>query len=706
VIRAPLALATLLRLVAVCLVGCAVDVTCPLDGSPAAAATGAESTVAPIQLVNQTPVVRSASGLRMDLAVNSPVSPSDLAVQLTLYSDASARSEFEYALGGANLESSGFSLLDTATIDLTAKGVRQADGDLLLDLPVSAPGVLPATTTTPHVPSNGALLSFPPQSTPGVYPLEVGLQDTQTLNTIAAFTTFVVLAPSRSAKPLHFALVLPIGATPAFSPTGVAKPSPLDEQRLEDVASAVALDPNTPVSVAIFPQFISSLEKAAVILPHATRSQRATEGAAALALSALHQLTSSGHVQLDSETYTATDLAAMTTPALGSEVSEQIRASLTALATAKVSVDARVFISTSPLDARTATRLAGEGAADILVPDTAVGGQDSYDWAPFVIEGTQVRADASDPFLASEFDSRSSPALRADDVLADLADLYFAEPYDPPRGVTLLAPDSWQPSTTELSVLLAGLSSDPVVEPDTVSGLFADVPPGSAEAQDMLFRTLTPGKVSATDAISGPAVANARAHLAALASMLPSDSGLLSRLGNDVLLSETGGLPQSARATYLAPVDGELSAKALGVSLPKDRPITMTSLTAKIPISVSSGTKTPLHLDLVLTSQVGELSVSPSIIPLTLSRSNNTVEIRVHARAAGNFRLGLAIRTVVGNYRLASGALFIRSTAISGVAVGLTAGAAVFLLVWWTRSSLKKRHKATHLRRPATPSPT
>jgi hypothetical protein len=40
----------------------------------------------------------------------------------------------------------------------------------------------------------------------------------------------------------------------------------------------------------------------------------------------------------------------------------------------------------------------------------------------------------------------------------------------------------------------------------------------------------------------------------------------------------------------------------------------------------------------------------------------------------------------------------IRSTAISGVAVALSVGAAVFLVVWWMRAIVTKRRKQHKLR--------
>ncbi len=69
----------------------------------------------------------------------------------------------------------------------------------------------------------------------------------------------------------------------------------------------------------------------------------------------------------------------------------------------------------------------------------------------------------------------------------------------------------------------------------------------------------------------------------------------------------------------------------------------------------------------------------------------------------------MTVTTQSGAFSLASGNLTIRSTAISGVAVALTVGAGLFLVVWWARSVLKRRRHGKHVRTgtqpraPATP---
>jgi Flp pilus assembly protein TadB len=47
----------------------------------------------------------------------------------------------------------------------------------------------------------------------------------------------------------------------------------------------------------------------------------------------------------------------------------------------------------------------------------------------------------------------------------------------------------------------------------------------------------------------------------------------------------------------------------------------------------------------------------------------------------------------MGHLQLSRADLTIRSTAISGVAIGLTVGAAAFLFFWWFRSASRRRRR-------------
>ena len=77
---------------------------------------------------------------------------------------------------------------------------------------------------------------------------------------------------------------------------------------------------------------------------------------------------------------------------------------------------------------------------------------------------------------------RGARALRAQQLLADLAEIYFDSPDFPlARGVALVAPASWAPQPQFLSAVLKGLSSSPIVATVPIGQLFATVQPGDCQ---------------------------------------------------------------------------------------------------------------------------------------------------------------------------------------------------------------------------------
>ena len=56
------------------------------------------------------------------------------------------------------------------------------------------------------------------------------------------------------------------------------------------------------------------------------------------------------------------------------------------------------------------------------------------------------------------------------------------------------------------------------------------------------------------------------------------------------------------------------------------------------------------------------------------------------SRASGDFQIDVALESPQGNLVLAGGQLTVRSLSTSAVAIALSVGAALVLLVWWGRT--------------------
>ncbi len=667
---------------------------------PASAAAASGSPSGAITLTEQTPWVTSTAGIHLTVSVTSDVPRADLGLSVTLWSQATDRSYFEESLTG---DTAGFTPIDQpALLPLTNKGLLDAAGEATMDLPVSAPG-LPGRARS--APRDGALLSIPcTTSCPGVYPLQVSLEDVENAATLSSFMTYLVLAPNEASSPLRFAWVLPVGTAPATSPKGRAAPARADRVEISELEAALSANPSVSVSIALYPQLVEALESGAgrstttsgktPASGQAASGGRRTATADRNALVALRRLAGLSNAQIESETFTPVDVAGVAGANLAGELQDQFAAARRTDAAAGIATAKGEFAATTALGSRAASLLESDGVSHIVVPSNSVEAPPADwefpAWAPFLVKGTSIVADASDYYLEQHLESGANPVLRANQLLADLADLYFAAPEEI-RGVSLLAPAGWHPSTQFLSVVMNGLASSRVIKTVTQSQLFSQVPPGSAEPP-LLFRKLH-ATIPSDDNLPGAAIRTARTGLGALSSLVPKDPSLVNELNHLLLLSESAGLTLAERQAYLTPVTKRLGTLGTKISLPIGRTITVTSLSARVPVSIYSRATTPLHVKLWLSSPSPELSFRHKMFQVVLEPRNNTVEIQLKARTSGDFPLVLRVTTAAVGVSLGTGRLLIRSTAISGVAVGLTAGAGAFLLLWWSRSALKRRRK-------------
>jgi hypothetical protein len=707
--RARALLAALLGLIAP--LGAAVELA-PAAAGAASAPTGS------ISLVSQTPWVRTTAGMHLDVSVDSTVPAASLEVQLTLYNELTRRYDFEQTTYQNQFPTS-YVQGDSVSLPLTTKGLLQVGGTAAMVIRLAPPAV---PGPAEKAPSNGAVFSLPcTTACAGVYPLEVSLLDSSAgYATLSQFTTYLVVVPPRVVSPLRFCFVLPLGTSPAMSATGDPTVPAADESEISQLEEDMATHPNSSLSLALYPQLSDALAAAASApLPrHASRRALRARSAARRALAKLRQFVSLPNVEAEQTTYTPVDLAAMAGEHLTTEEATQVGVARASLAALGAPSSHRPFVTSMPIGPGALGALTRVGVREVLVPSTSVSTVPLSwyfpVWAPFRVKGSPAVVDASDAELERYVSGRGNPVLRAEQLLADLAIVYFVEQPPGNRGMTLLAPRDWRPSQSFLSTLLAGLSSSTVVRSVTLSQFFDQVPPGSDEippgatASPILYRNVTAGATLKANSLPTGSIARARVDLAALDSLLPAHSADIVTLDRLVLIGETVGLTGHERAAYLGAPGDRLRRAAREISLPHGRTITITSLSAKVPILVSSRAPTPLAVDLRLSSCPpgiagscsGTVSLRRHIYAFVLQRGNNTIDIHLSARSSGDFFLYLQLTAPNGTV-LTADRLQIRSTAISGVAILLTVVAGLFLVVWWGRSELRRRRS-----RPAVPAAT
>jgi hypothetical protein len=659
-------------------------------GAPKAVAAPSATPTNALTLEAQTPAfVASQSGVNLGIQVKSKLPASALQLEVTLYSHVIYRSTLRETLSGS-LPSFLSPLGDPGFIPLSSKGIDWVSGKVVrLHLPVSAPDLPGDAGTGADVGTDGVMLSIDDcESTcGGVYPLQLSLSE-EGVGPIASLTTdLIVTPPSEVAGThvLHFAWVVPLGSSPAISPSGAAELDRTDVGALDTLSSVLRDAPNASLSLEVYPQFVESLE------------DLSSPGAKS-ALAELQSLSApGGSVAILPGPFAPVDVDALVASGMPGAVTAQIRRSHEVLAP-ELSFQAPEYATDTPIDPTSLGLLEAAGIRRLIVPSTGVQPLSATyaQWtptAPFIIPDSGVEAIASDPGLEQDLATTVSPALKAQRMLADLSILYFENP-EAEQAVAVesaVEPDE----AAFLRAMLTGLSQSTVVHAVTLTGLFDSVSPDSSYTSPAQ-RSLRSPSVAPGELLSSSAVDSAQAALAALGSMQPSSLRSHPPLSDLILESEASAVTASQRVAYLATIQEKANSLSSLVSLPFGRTITVTSLQAKIPISIISNARLPLRAELRVTSP--DLGFPRGHTwPVTLYPRTNIVTIDLSARESGDFPLAVTLATRTG-FVVQSGEITIRSTAISGVAVGLSIGAALFLVVWWSRSILSKQRRKHKLR--------
>ena len=667
-------------------------------GRPAGATNVPPSTVA---LVSQSPAwVRTASGLLLDVAVKSGLPRSELGIGVALYSNAAARSAFQQTLSG---DLQGFTVLDAPSpVPLSTPGLMSGpNGAAELHLPVSAPGLSGRVRT----PKDGAVLTVPCNGggCAGVYPLQISLVNLYQGTALDSFTTYLVLTPPSgvaNTDKLQFSWVMPLGSQPAIAPSGTTSASAPSLSEVSLLVSELAQHPGTGLTIGLFGQFAEAL---GIHKPGDAMHQ---------ALGQLRMLMSTPGAEVVPETYTPVDIGAMEAHGFAPEVSDQLARSRLAMRTYLGSEGhADEYISATAIGTGPLQTLTSHGVSRVIVPAPDVAHPPSSvnytPMMPFVVPGSGAEAIASYPGLDAHLSGPGDIALRANQLLADLAVIYFQGPNEQ-KGVAMSAPVGWSPDPRFLDTVMSALAASPIVHAATLSALFDKVAPG-VDDHTLTSRALAPAPIVPSDVLPTAAVATTRAQLTALGSMSPGFNSMPG-LDDRLLLGETLGMSGSERSAYFGTVSSAFHHEASLVTLPFGHVITVTSLQAKVPLTILSRATVPLRARITVSSPDLGFPNARSF-PVVLKPGGNSATIELTARTSGDFPLVIELSSPSGT-EIATGRLTIRSTAISGVAVGLSIGAIAFLLVWWTRSILQRRRKKHQLRgaelaaRVAPPTPS
>jgi hypothetical protein len=548
-------------------------------------------------------------------------------------------------------------------------------------LPQEAPGTIVARVTTQDLtrPRDPTLLSLPRD---GVYPMRVELRD-HSGAALDGFTTHLVFVSPATGPRLGVVLAIPIHAPPAVQPAGSRR-----GRGVETIAAvAGALDAAPGVSAVLVPT------------PETLQSVAANpEPAGQAALSTLRRVIE--RRQLVSGTYVPVSLSGLVDNGLAVEANVQVLHGRDVTnQVLHATVDATSWLADETIDDSTLGGLDRLGIRRVVVPDSVLAPLRNQVTLtkPFVLEnrdGVTQEAAAGDEGLAAHFTNKSQPALVAHRFLAETAVLYLDQPAST-RGVIAVIPRSWTPDQAALREILTGVAQSPVLQPMSLDDYFAQVAIARDSRNVPLVRRLTVKDRPASGLEDVAAdIRGTRRRLVGFDGVVDPANPLRGGLGDRLLVAESSDLrAAAARAAYVRAVHRSLDGALRGIQMPRGRTFRLTARSAQIPLTFRNQTGYPVHAFVTLRADKLQFEDRAGR-RVDLVRPNTTERFSVRARTSGTFPVRVRLESPDGSLLIGNTRFTVRSTATSGVGILLSAGAALFLVLWWARHILRGRRAA------------
>jgi hypothetical protein len=400
--------------------------------------------------------------------------------------------------------------------------------------------------------------------------------------------------------------------------------------------------------------------------------------------------------QLVTGPYVPIDLPAMHAAGLAAEIAAQAGRGGDAISERmQARPDPRTWVAAGPLDDQSVASLSDRGVDRLVLPESSLTSLNLSRTLtqPFAIEarqGRRVATMAADGGLSAHFEPTDNPVLAAQQFLADLAVVYFDAPGSKtPRAIVAVPGHSWASDPAFLDTALDGLTDSPVLAPMTLDQAFTSVPAATAiKGKGPLLRTLAKTPLDPDAALSGSSIRTTRHRLDAFGSMLEQDNQASADVFDDLerglLTAESSDIRGRQHGVVLDAVDERIDAQLKLVHMPANRSVRLTARQGDIPITVLSDAPYPLHVLLVIERTDKLRFTVPEMPPLT--RRATIVPLGVEARTSGAFPLKVSIESPAEGMTISQTHFTVRSTAASGVGIVLSAGAGLFLLVWWVRN--------------------
>jgi hypothetical protein len=651
------------------------------SGATGAPATPPEPTPG-VSLVSQPAWIAPDGVEVMSLHLDEPAlaRDPDAEVEVTVHGSVASRTEFNLAVSGEELGSTRSRL----TFPLSEVRLNRR-GEFLVGFGLSGSGAEPQVGI----------------DSPGVYPVEVGVIGTEANH--STFVTWMVVIDEESAnasQPLRVSWIWQLTSPPLEMPSGGLDPERLAAMepggRLDELARLLARAGDFPLTLGIGPEMLQAWTAAA-------QTQPALQQGVARVRRAAQQPA----VQLLPEPYVPIAGPTIEAEGLGDHLPDEYAEGSDAIDSVTGQIPDPRTALVDPIDEPTVARRTQMLVGRFVVRDGVLApvSEARTPAQPFTLTTNtgSAPAVATDSLLEFLLASPGTPALRAQRVMAALAEIAYEAPSQA-RGVVLAMPAEWDAPAAAVAILLEELARNPLVAPATLDTLFSDVAPAETEDGAPLQRRLA-ATVPPTDLpLLASEYAIAEEQLAAYTTIVGRDDPTVAAGERELLLALSTAQTRDEALAYLDVIGRRLGTLTAGVSTTA-KAITLTSRRASLPLSFVNNTgrdniRVRVHLE------------SPKLIfpkgndvEITLPAGHWTAPtdrgapFPVIARTSGTFAMTITLQSADGS--LAFGPptrVTIRSAVFSGIGIALTLAALVFLAGWWGNHfwrSRRARKRAT-----------
>ncbi|MEZ5408388.1 MAG: hypothetical protein R2761_10200 [Acidimicrobiales bacterium] len=170
-----------------------------------------------------------------------------------------------------------------------------------------------------------------------------------------------------------------------------------------------------------------------------------------------------------------------------------------------------------------------------------------------------------------------------------------------------------------------------------------------------------------------------------------SPADLRARMARALAVDQTA----SERKLELAQIARLLGDELISFSLPTDQSVTLAARRASIPLTIENGTSG--RRNVLLSFRSANVAVTENNRLIEVEPGTSSIDVEVEARALGESPLVVTVRTPDGRHVLSSTRFRVRSTAVPGLGLAISAAGLVGLAIWWYVSI--KRNRANGRRR-------